>query len=61
AIQAREIIRARERIASAIANATGQPLERVAADIERDYWMSTAEAIDYGLALDDARHQADLA
>ncbi|MFX7862348.1 ATP-dependent Clp protease proteolytic subunit, partial [Acinetobacter baumannii] len=35
AIQAREIIRARERIASAIANATGQPLERVAADIER--------------------------
>lgn len=61
AIQAREIIRARERIASAIANATGQPLERVAADIERDYWMSTAEAIDYGLVSRVIERQADLA
>ncbi|MFM2099961.1 MAG: ATP-dependent Clp protease proteolytic subunit 3, partial [Pseudomonadota bacterium] len=28
---------------------TGQPLARVAVDIERDYWMTTSEAIDYGI------------
>lgn len=49
AIQAREIIKARERIASTIARETGRPLEKVLIDIERDNWMSPAEAIDYGL------------
>jgi ATP-dependent Clp protease protease subunit len=49
AIQAREIVKARERIAKVIARETGQPLERVLADIERDRWMSAEEAIDYGL------------
>ena len=50
AIQAKEIIRARERIAGVIARETGQPLERVRIDIERDFWMSAEEAIDYGIA-----------
>lgn len=49
AIQARELLKARERIASVIARETGQPLERVQADIERDRWMSAEEAVDYGL------------
>lgn len=49
AIQAREIVKARERIAGVIARETGQPLERVLADIERDRWLSAEEAIDYGL------------
>ena len=49
AIQARELVRARERIAATIARATGRPLERVLEDIERDRWMSADEAIDYGL------------
>lgn len=49
AIQAAEIIKARERIARVIAEQTGQSLERVRADIERDYWMSANEAIEYGL------------
>ena len=49
AIQAREIIKARERIASTIAKETGRPLEKVLVDIERDNWMSPKEAIDYGL------------
>lgn len=49
AIQAREIVRIRERIAGVIARETGRPLERVLADIERDRWMSPEEAIDYGL------------
>lgn len=49
AIQAREIVKARERIARVIARETGQPLERVLADIERDRWMSAEEAVSYGL------------
>jgi ATP-dependent Clp protease, protease subunit len=49
AIQAREILRARQRIAQVIARETGRPLERVLVDIERDHWMSPEEAIDYGL------------
>lgn len=49
AIQAKEIIRMRERIARVIAEETGQPLDKVLKDIDRDYWMSAEEAIDYGL------------
>jgi len=49
AIMAREIIKARERIARVIARETGQPLEKVQVDIERDNWMSPEEAIEYGL------------
>jgi ATP-dependent Clp protease protease subunit len=49
AIQAREILKARERIAEVISRETGQPLERVKTDIERDRWMSPDEAIEYGL------------
>lgn len=49
AIQAREIIKARERIAQVIARETGQPLERVHKDIERDLWMPAEEAVAYGL------------
>lgn len=60
AIQAKEIIRARERIAGVIARETGQPLERVRVDIERDFWMSTEEAIAYGLVSRVVERQADL-
>lgn len=49
AIQAREIVKARERIARVIARETGRPLEQVLSDIERDRWMSAEEAIAYGL------------
>nr|WP_315481754.1 ATP-dependent Clp protease proteolytic subunit [uncultured Undibacterium sp.] len=49
AIQAREIVKIRERIAALIAKESGQTLERVTNDIERDYWMSAVEAQDYGL------------
>lgn len=49
AIQAQEIVKMRERIARKIADATGQSLDRVMKDIDRDYWMSTAEAKDYGI------------
>lgn len=49
AIQANEIIKMRERLAQVIAERTGQPIERVREDIERDYWMSTDEAKEYGI------------
>jgi len=49
AIMAREIIKARERIAKVIARETGQKIEKVLVDIERDNWMGPEEAIEYGL------------
>lgn len=49
AIQAKEILRTRERIARTIAKQTGRPYEKVLVDMERDFWMSANEAIDYGI------------
>jgi len=49
AIQAREIVKARERIARTIARETGKALDVVLADIERDRWLSAEEAVEYGL------------
>ena len=49
AIQAREIVKVRERIAGLIARESGQTLEKVTADIDRDYWMSIDEAKTYGI------------
>jgi len=48
-IHAREIIKTRERINQIIAERTGQPLEKVAEDTDRDYWMSAEESVEYGL------------
>lgn len=49
AIQAEQIIRMRERLARIISEQTGQSIDRVRKDIERDNWMTTDEAIDYGI------------
>ena len=49
AIQAEQIMKMKQRLNSIFARETGQPLERIAKDMERDYWMTTAEAMDYGL------------
>jgi ATP-dependent Clp protease protease subunit len=49
AIQAQQIVRARQRIAELIARETGKPLATVMADIDRDHWLSAEEAVDYGL------------
>ena len=49
AIQAKEILRTRERIARVVAKQTGKSFEDVSADMERDYWMSPDEALKYGL------------
>lgn len=60
AIQAREILRTRERIARVIATQTGQKIERVQADMERDHWMSPEEAIAYGIASRVIERQQEL-
>lgn len=61
AIVAKEILRTRERIARVIAEQTGQPLERVKTDMERDYWMSAEQAIDYGIASRIIQQRRELA
>jgi ATP-dependent Clp protease, protease subunit len=48
-IQAREIIKTREQLNRIYAERTGQSLERIEADMERDMWLSPTEARDYGL------------
>ncbi len=60
AIQAKEIIKVRERLARVVATQTGQPYEKVAADMERDYWMSADEAIAYGIVSRVIERQKDL-
>ncbi len=48
-IQAREIIKTREQLNRIYADRTGQTVEKITADMERDMWMSPTEAKDYGL------------
>ena len=48
-IQAAQIERMRERLAHMIADATGQSFEQVMKDIDRDRWMTTSEAAEYGI------------
>ncbi len=48
-IQAREVINVKRRLEEIIAEHTGQPLERVSKDMERDYFMTSEEAREYGI------------
>ena len=61
AIQAKEILRTRERIGRVIAKQTGRPFETVAKDMERDFWMSAPEAIEYGIVSRVIERQTELA
>ncbi len=60
-IHAREILQARERLNEVLANHTGQPLERIKRDTERDYFMSATAAVDYGVIDDVLTSRAALA
>jgi ATP-dependent Clp protease protease subunit len=60
AIQAEQIIRTRARIAKVIAEQTGQPLDKVAQDIERDFWMNAEEATAYGIVSRVVQTQTEL-
>jgi ATP-dependent Clp protease protease subunit len=48
-IQAREILKTREQLNRIYSERTGQTVAKIAADMERDYWMSPTEAKEYGL------------
>ncbi len=48
-IEAEEMLKARDRLNRTIAEATGQALEKVQQDTERNYWMSPEEALAYGI------------
>ena len=51
-IQAKEILKLRERINELLAKHTGQSVEKIAKDTDRDYFMSAEEAKEYGLVDD---------
>lgn len=61
AIQAEQILRMRERLARIISEATGQSIEQVRKDIERDRWMTTDEAIEYGIVSKVVRSSSEMA
>lgn len=48
-IVAKQILRTKERLNRILSENTGQPMEKVAADTERDNWMSAEEAVEYGI------------
>ncbi|PVX51799.1 ATP-dependent Clp protease protease subunit [Balneicella halophila] len=48
-ITAREIIKIKQELYSIISQHSGQPIEKVAKDSDRDYWMTAQEAKDYGM------------
>lgn len=48
-IEAKEIVRVRKRINSIISEATGQSLEKVEKDTDRNYWLNAQEAVEYGI------------
>ncbi|MDP9371832.1 MAG: ATP-dependent Clp protease proteolytic subunit [Chloroflexota bacterium] len=57
---ARETLRTNNMLLETMARHTGQPLERVRRDTERDYYMTADEARDYGI-IDQVIHPADIA
>lgn len=59
-IQAREILRMRERLNKIFAEATGQPADKIKRDVDRDYWMLAEEAKAYGLVGRIVNKQSEL-
>jgi ATP-dependent Clp protease protease subunit len=57
-IHAREILKTREKLNQILAEASGQPLEKITEDTDRDYFMSSEEALEYGL-IDKVIHVRD--
>lgn len=58
-IQAQHILRTKQKLNEILAKNTGQPIDKIQLDCERDYFMSAAEAKDYGLidTVLHSRHQ----
>ena len=59
-IEAREILRIRDRLNRIVARETGQPLERIEEDTRRNFWLDAASAVRYGLAGRVVEHAEDL-
>ena len=59
-IEAKEILRMRERLVRIISEETGQPIERINKDIHRNHWMTADEAIDYGMVTAVIRDPRDI-
>lgn len=59
-IQAREILRVREQLNELLAKNTGQPIEKIARDTERDYYMTSEEAKVYGVIDHIIENAADI-
>ncbi len=57
-IQAEEILKAKQMINEILAKTTGQPIEKIQAETERDRYMSADEAKEYGL-IDDVLHEEE--
>jgi ATP-dependent Clp protease protease subunit len=55
-IEAREMLRIRDRIYQVYADATGQPIDRVARDCDRNKWLDENEMLEYGL-VDQVLHR----
>jgi ATP-dependent Clp protease, protease subunit len=60
-IQARQIIKMKERLSRIIAKETGQSFEKIAKDSERDYWLFAEEAKEYGIVGKIIETQAEMA
>lgn len=59
-IYAREILWMKERLNKIFSAATGQPLEKIRNDTERDFWLSAEEAIEYGLVGKIVTHENEI-
>lgn len=60
-ITANEILKTRRKINEMLAAETGQTLERIEADTQRDYWLNAEDAVGYGLVAKIVRNRAELA
>lgn len=59
-IRTKDLLQTRERINQLLAAETGQPLERIEQDTNRDYWMTADEAVEYGLIARVVRNRSEL-
>jgi ATP-dependent Clp protease protease subunit len=59
-IQAREILKMRERLNKIFADATGQTPDKIKRDVDRDYWMQAVDAVEYGLVGRIVKSQSEL-
>ncbi len=59
-IEAREIVKMRERLNRVFAEQTGQPLEKIVDDTRRNFWLSAEAAVDYGLVGTIIRSRSEL-